>query len=163
MRVWKGLFFRQFRQPLPAEPPKLVVVPHGDERPASPRILQIRIVQIRPVNGTIVVHGGGNVKVGDLLAVRVADNIQNAAVVHALRAVFRVPDDLVNEIAQVQYESEAVSRCGAFVVVDHAAISVLCALVGVRQLTNTKRTGRESPSAGAVIARPMRCHRHFHW
>src|ERR1700722_3607375 len=50
-------------------------------------------------------------------------------VVHSLRPVFRIPDDLVDEITEMQHESEPFICRGAFVFVDHAAIGILRALI----------------------------------
>src|ERR1700742_2983909 len=70
---------------LPAEPTELVVVPHIHERPAGARVLQIRIVQVCTIDGSVVVDGGGDMKVANLFPGLVADEVAYAAIVHALR------------------------------------------------------------------------------
>src|SRR5260370_11396548 len=91
-------------QALPADPAKLMVVPHAHERPTCSRILQVRIVQIIPVDGTVIPNVGRNVNVIHLLAVFVADNVAQTTAIHALRSVFRVPDEFVDKVSQVEHE-----------------------------------------------------------
>src|SRR6202041_2447989 len=100
----RQIFSFKSLQGLPAKPTKLVVVPHVDERPAGSGVLQVRIAQIRTINCAIVFHSRRNVKVPDLLAVRIADDVPQAAVVDALRTVLWVPDNLIDEVAEVQHE-----------------------------------------------------------
>ncbi len=88
-------------QSLPSDPAEFVFVPHAHKRPACARVLQIRVVQIVAINGTVVPNISWNMKIANLLAVLVADDIAQTTVVHCLRAVFRVPNDLVNEVAQI--------------------------------------------------------------
>ena len=61
-----------------------------------------------------------------------------------------IPDDLVDEVAEVQHEAAAVCGGGALVLIDHAAIRVLRAWLTFWQLTNAN-----SPDArrrrGAVM------------
>src|SRR3569833_341149 len=122
---------------LPAQPGKFVIVPHVDERPAGTRVLQIGVVQICAIHGAVVIECGWNVEVGDLLAVLVAHDVAQPAVVHPLRAVFRIPDEFVDEVAQVQNETEPIGRGSFAVLEDHALVGVLGALIGV--LTTYKR------------------------
>jgi hypothetical protein len=88
------------------------------------------------------------VEVGDLLAVLVAHDVAEAAVVHPLRAVFGVPDDLVDEVAEVQDEPETVRGRRLFVLEDHPAVGVLGALVHVLAAHE-----RELHRARVVVAR----------
>src|SRR5262245_64353579 len=67
--------------------------------------------------------------VRDLLAGRVAHDVDQAPVVHALRPVFRIPNDLVDEVTQMENEPEAIGLGRALIFVDHPSIGVLRALV----------------------------------
>ena len=116
---------------LPAEPAIFMVIPHADEGPTRPRILQIGIVKIGAVNGAIVIQRRRDVKIVNLLAMLVANDVAQFSIVHALRTIFRIPDDLVNEIAQVQNEIEPLVFGRAQVFEDHAPIRVLRALIRV--------------------------------
>src|SRR5579864_7008906 len=94
-------------QRLPAQPTELVVIPHVYEGPACARVLKIRITKIRTINGAIVFHCCWDMKVANLFAVRVADDISQAAVIHTLRSVLRIPHNFVDEVAEVQYETDS--------------------------------------------------------
>src|SRR5450432_2479401 len=63
------------------------------------------------------------------------------AIVHALRAVFGIPDDLVDKIAQVQNETEPIVRGGTLVFEDHTAICALGALVCILTTDEGKAHG----------------------
>jgi hypothetical protein len=108
-----------------------VVVPHVDEGPTGARILQIGIAQIRAIHGAIVIERRGNMEIRDFLAMLVTHDVAQPAVVHALGPVFGIPDDLVNEVAEMQDKSKAFRRCGLLVFEDHPAIGVLSALICV--------------------------------
>ena len=100
-------------QRLPPLPGEFVVVPHRDERPAGARVLQIRVVQIGAVDRPVIVDGRRDMEVLDLLTVRIPDDVAQASVVHALGAIFGIPDDLVDKVAQVQHEAQPVRLRGA--------------------------------------------------
>ena len=123
--------FAEILQRLPALPGELVIVPHGDERQISARVLNVGIVQIGFVDGAVTGNGCRDVEVFVLLAIFVAHDVAYFAVIHALRAVFRIPDQFVDEIAHVEDEGELVFRRGALILVDHPTISVLRAIVRV--------------------------------
>jgi hypothetical protein len=74
----------------------------------SARILKIGILEVGPVELPVVVRGGRYMEVPMLLAVRVSNDVAQLARIHALRPIFRIPHDFVNEIAQVQHESQPV-------------------------------------------------------
>lgn len=124
-----------------------MVVPHRDERPAGPRILQVGIVQVRPVDGAIVVDRRRDVEVGHLFPARVAHDVAQTAVVHPLRPVLRIPDDLVDEVTQMEHEEEAVRLRRLLVLVDHPAVGVLRALIDV--LTADEREAHRTRVVGA--------------
>jgi len=106
-----------------------MVVPHVDERPSCSRILQVRIMQISTVHRTVVVHRRGNVKVINLLSVLVVHNVAQAAIVHPLWPVLRVPDDLIDEITEMQNKVEPICFRCVLILKDHFPIRVLCPLI----------------------------------
>ena len=108
-----------------------MVVPHGDERPARARVLQVGIVQVAAIDGAIVVDRQWNVEVADLLAVGDAHDLVDRPVVACLAAVLRIPDDLVDEVAEVQHEVELLGGRRALVLEDHPPIRVQRAFVDV--------------------------------
>jgi len=71
------------------------------------------------------------VKVRVLLAVRISHDVENFAVVHTLRPVFGIPDDLVNEIAQVKNESDLFRLACPLIFENHPPVSVLSSLIRV--------------------------------
>ena len=98
-RLRRARFSLKFLQRLPSQPAEFVVVPHVDEWPAGAPILQVRIVQVGAINGAVPVKCSGNVKVTNFFRVRIAHNVSQSAVIHSLRAIFRIPHQLINEIA----------------------------------------------------------------
>ena len=96
-------------------------------------------------------------KIVDLLAVLVTHEVANAAVIHALRPVFRIPDDFVDEIAEMQDEAQPVLFGGALILEDHSPVGVLRAVVCVLA-TDEREVHRPWSSflAGAVMVRPTR-------
>jgi hypothetical protein len=66
-----------------------------------------------------------------LLAMRIAHEIADAAIVVALRAVFGIPDEFVDEVAEMQDEAQARVGRRVLVVVDHAPVGRLRAEVRV--------------------------------
>ncbi len=71
-----------------------MVVPHRDEWPAGACILQIGVVQVGLVDRPVILDCCRNVQVIDLFAMGIPDDVAYAPVVHPLRAIFRIPDDL---------------------------------------------------------------------
>ena len=78
-----------------------MVIPHIHERPAGTGVLQVRVEEIRAVERSVFVDRGGHVQVADLLSTRVPDQVSQPPVVHPLRAILRIPDHLVDEVAQM--------------------------------------------------------------
>src|SRR5262249_27073719 len=68
---------------LPASPRKFVIVPHTNERPSSPRVLQIRIEQIRAVHRSIVFYRCRDMEVADLFTRFVANDVAQSSAVHS--------------------------------------------------------------------------------
>ena len=67
---------------LEAHPRELVVVPDRHEGPPRTRVLDVRVVEIGAIEGSLVVERRRNVeRVRDLLAVLVADDVAKTAVV----------------------------------------------------------------------------------
>jgi hypothetical protein len=97
-------------QPSPAQPAVFVVVPHVDKRPARTCVLKVRIVQVSTIDGGIVVDCGWDVDVSYLFSVLAANDVAQTTVVHSLRTILRILDDLVDEIAEVKYEAELLLR-----------------------------------------------------
>ena len=108
-----------------------MIVPDAHEWPARAGVLQIFILQIAAIQGAVVIERHGHVEVAHLVAGFEAHDVAQAAVVHALRPVFGIPDDLVDEIAEVQDEIEPPLGRAQHVLVDHASIRILRALADV--------------------------------
>ncbi len=108
-----------------------MVVPHRDERPAGTRVLQVGVMQISPVDRPVIVDRRRNMEVLDLLTVRIPDDVAQASVVHALGAIFRIPDELVDKVAEVQNEAQPIRLGRALVLEDHPPVGVLGAVVGI--------------------------------
>src|SRR5215469_3109914 len=82
--------------------------------------------------------------------------------VHPLRTVWGVPDDLINEVTQVEHEPQTILLGGTLVFENHSPISVLCALIRVLTTNEGKphgsgvvigRGGEGSPHATAAAVR----------
>src|SRR5262249_26088812 len=127
----------KFLQTLPAQPAEFVVVPHHHKWPTGARVLQVGVVEIRPVDRAIILNRRRNVKVGNLFAALVPNNIPQPPVVHSLRPVLRIPDDFVDEVTQVKDKSQTIGGGCVLILENHAAERVLCALVGI--LTTDER------------------------
>src|SRR6185503_7652762 len=77
----------------------------------------------------VVIQIRGQMKVPHLLAVRIAHDVAQAPpALDAARTVLRIPDDFVDEIAEVQYETELLGARTTQIFVDHTSIRVACAL-----------------------------------
>ena len=126
-----GLGYFILLQRLPAAPTELVVIPHVDEWPAGPRILNIRIVQVSPIDCTIIIQSRRNVTVVDLFAIRIANHVAEAPIVHSLRPVLRVPHHFIDEVAQMQHEVQAITIRCLLILKDHPAIGILRALIRI--------------------------------
>ncbi len=138
-------------QRLPTQPTELVIVPHAYERPARTRVLQVRIVQVRAIDSAVVIHGCRDVKVANLLPRLVANEVAYPAIVHALWTVLRVPDDLVDEITQMQHELQLFLPWRSLILKDHPPVSILCALVGIL-------AGHKSEAHRPRVVHVRRCH-----
>jgi hypothetical protein len=112
---------------------------------------------------SVVVQAGRQVQIAELLAILIADGVANLAVVHPLRPVLRIPDDLIDEVAQVHDEVEALVGRRALVLPDHAAPGVLGAVIDAlagdegeadlaRVVRRRRRGGAADPAAEAIGA-----------
>ncbi len=72
-------------------------------------------------------------KVSNLLSALVAHNVSQAAIVHSLWLVFRVPDEFVGKIAEMQDEIETFTLGSMHIVEDHSAIGVLRSLADIQR------------------------------
>src|SRR5262245_31885976 len=111
--------------PLIALPRVFVVVPDTNEWPARASVLDIRIVQVPAIHHAVVAHRRRDVEIADLLAVGIPRHIEELAIEIALGPIFRVPDDLVDEVAEMQNEVDAILVRRALVFVDHPPVRVL--------------------------------------
>src|SRR5262245_65873859 len=81
-------------------------------------------------------------EVPNLFAVPVTDYVAQPPCVHALRAVFRIPDYFVDEVAEMEHEAELIFRRPLLVLPDHPAVSRRGALL--RVLTAHESEARDS-------------------
>ena len=105
-----------------------MIVPDRHERPAGPRILQVRIGEIAAIDGAIAVDGQRIMELADLAAIGDARDLVDRAVVAGLHFL-GILDDLVDEVAEVEHETELVLRRRALVLEDHPAVGVELAFV----------------------------------
>jgi hypothetical protein len=100
-----------------------VIVPQADERPACAGILQVGVGKIALPYGAIAVNGSRPVEIAGLSRVGNSANLVDGPVV-ACRSFFRILNDLVDEVAEVQHKPEMILRASAFVFEDHPAITI---------------------------------------
>src|SRR6185437_15598477 len=102
----------------------------------------LRVVQIRLIDGTIILHRGGDVKVRYFFAVRIPDDVSYLSGVVCL-PVFGVPNQLINEVAKMQDETQFFRLRSAFVLKNHSSVCVLrtevCVLTAYKRKTNWSR------------------------
>ena len=120
-----------------------MIVPHRHERPAGPRVLEVWIGEIGRVDGAIAIDGQRMWKLPTLLAIGDARDLIDRTVVSRLHFV-GILDDLVDEIAEVQDETELVFWRRVFIFEDHPAIGVELAFIDIL-------TANESEAHGAGI------------
>src|SRR5207302_10747442 len=70
-------------------------------------------------------------KIANLFAVFVVNDVAQTTVVDALRSVFRVPDNFIDEVVEVKHEPEAILFRSAFVLENHSPVRILSPLVRV--------------------------------
>src|SRR6185437_15118012 len=141
-RLGRKSFRAKLLETLPSLPAELVIVPHGHKRKMCTRVLQLRVVQIGLIDGTIIVHRGGDVKVLYFFAARITDYVPNLPGIVCL-AVFGVPNQLINEVAKVQDETQFFRLRSAFVLKNHSSVCILrtevCVLTAYKRKTNWSR------------------------
>src|ERR1700736_6115040 len=145
-------FALELLERLPAKPAELVVVPHVHKGPPRTRILNILVVQVRSVSGAISLDRRWYVEVSIFFAIRITNEVSQPAVIHPLRAIFRIPNEFVDEIAEMQHEAEAVLFSCPFIFKDHSAVRVLCPLRHIL-------TAHESKANRPWVIRLRRCDR----
>src|ERR1035438_4408925 len=118
-----------------------MVVPHVDEGPVCSSVLNIRIPQVRAIHGTIVFQRRWDVKVSNLLAMWIADDVSDTAVIHPLGTVLRGPYDFIDEVAEVQHEANPLGLGSSCVFENHSAVGVLRALVRILATHKNKTNG----------------------
>jgi hypothetical protein len=130
---------------LPSLPRELVVVPDVDAGPAGAGVQEVRIGEIAAVERAVVLDRGRDVEVGDLLAVRIADDVAQAPVVHPLGPVLRIPDGLVDEVPEMEHEAQPFGLGALLVLEDHPPVGVASALGDVL-------AAHERETDGVVVA-----------
>src|SRR5271163_2887276 len=88
-------------------------------------------MQIGAINGAIIPNIRGDVKILDLLTVRVAHDVPQTPIVHALRTIFGIPDDFIDEIPEMKHESQLILLRDPLIFIDHASVRILCAVIRV--------------------------------
>src|SRR6187399_2751766 len=83
-----------------------------------------------------------------------ADVVDRAVVPR--RHLVGIFDDFINEITEVENETELIGGRRALILKDHPAIPFSLPSLTLWQLTKAKLTGRGSFASGAVIVRPTR-------
>src|ERR1700751_340654 len=109
---------------LPSLPAKFMVIPHGNKGPAGTSVLQVGIMQIGSIHSAIVIYVHWDVEVLNFLSLRITNDFPYLAVVIS-GAVLRIPDQLVDEVAQVQNKAEPVLLRSVLILEDHSSVSVL--------------------------------------
>ena len=105
-----------------------MIVPDGDERPARSRVLQVGIGKIALVDGAIALDRQRVMEVAGLAAIGNPADLVDRAVVARLHLV-GIFDDLVDEIAEVENETELIGGRRALILEDHPAIAVELAFI----------------------------------
>src|SRR6185312_5779323 len=141
-RLGRKSFRSKLLEALPSLPAEFVVVPHGHKRKMCTRVLQLRVVQIRFINRTVILHRSGDVKVRYFFAARITDDVPHLTSVVCL-AVFGVPNQLINEVAKVQDETQFFRLGSAVVLINHSSVCILrtevCVLTAYKRKTNWPR------------------------
>src|SRR5882724_8626314 len=83
------------------------------------------------VNARVVFNCSRNGQGTNGLAVWISENVSEPTEIDALWAIIRIPDDLVDEVPQMQHELEPLVFGCALVFKDHATVRVLFAQVGI--------------------------------
>src|SRR5262249_10171469 len=113
------------------DPAEFMVVPHRDKRPACASVLQIGVMQVGAIDSAIVFDSGGNMKVLNFFSVFITNDVPQTAVVHSLRSVFGVPDEFIDEVTEMQHESETILLFRPFIFKNHSPICILGTLVDI--------------------------------
>src|SRR5205814_8584375 len=139
----------------------LMVSRQGNEGPAGAIILQVGMVAVSTIHGTVVRRVDWDVEVVNFLSLRITNDFPHLAVVIS-GAVLRIPDQLVDEVAQVQNKAEPVLLRSVLILEDHSSVRVLRSEVCV--LTTDEREvyrpgiilGRRGDGAAEAAAGTLR-------
>src|SRR4029450_5765251 len=107
---------------LPALPGEFVIVPDGDERPSRSRVLQVGIGKVALVDDAIALDRQRVMEFADsaLTAIGNPADIVDRAVV-SRRHLVGIFDDLIDEITEVENETELIGGRRALILGDHPA------------------------------------------
>ena len=105
-----------------------MIVPDGDERPTRSRVLQVGIGKVALVDDAIAVDRERVMEVAGLTAIGNPADVVDRAVVPR-RHLVGIFDDLINEITEVENETELIGGRRALILKDHPAIAVELAFI----------------------------------
>src|SRR5262249_28287019 len=117
--------------------------------------------QVATIHSAVIIHVDWDVEIRDFFSLRITNEFPDLAVVVS-GAVLRIPDQLVDEVAQVKDEAEAVLLGSALVFKDHSSVRVhrseICVLTtDEREVYRTRiiigRRGDGAAEATAVTLR----------
>src|SRR6516162_280736 len=117
-------------------------------------------MKVVAIDSAVVRDHGWDMKVPDLFAVFVSNDVAKTTTVHPLRTIFGVPHYFVDEVSQMEHEAQLISLLRGHIFKDHSAICILRALIGVLTTDKGKPHGpvvaanwsRDGPSQTAAIA-----------
>src|SRR5262249_44498043 len=117
---------------LPALPGEFVIVPDGDERPTRSRVLQVGIGKVALVDDAIALDRERVMELADSAQTAIGNpaDVVNRTVVPR-RQLVGIFDDLVNEITEVENETESIGGRRALILEDHPAIAIELAFIDV--------------------------------
>ena len=99
-----------------------MIVPDADKRPARSRVLQIGIGKVALVDDPIALDRERVMEVAGLAAIGNAADVIDRAVVPR-RHFVGIFDDLIDEVTEVENETELIGGRRALVLEDHPAIA----------------------------------------
>src|SRR5262249_31782693 len=115
---------------LPAFPGEFVIVPHADERPARARVFPVGVGPGTPVDGAGSIHRERPMEFAGYTAIGNPADVVDRTVVPR-RHLVGILDELINEITEVDDETELFGGRRALILEDHPAIAVELAFIHV--------------------------------
>src|SRR4029077_12077709 len=109
-------------------PGEFVIVPDGDERPARSRVLQVGIGEVALVDDAITLDRQRVMEVAGFTAIGNTADIVNRAVVPS-RHLVGIFDDLIDEITEMENETELIGGRRALILKDQPSIAVELAFI----------------------------------